>query len=87
MVSVVRDNFAVFHVNDALGMLGDVRLVRDEDDGSLPFLMEFLKRAQYRLAGFCVQISRRLVGKDKSRVIYQGPRNRYPLHHATRKLV
>ena len=66
---------------------GDVRLVRDEHDRFSLLHVELLERMQDDLAGFRIEVSRRLVGKDERRIVDERPRDRDALHHAARNLV
>ena len=62
-------------MDDALGVLGDVRLVRDEDDRAAVLLVELLERPEDDLAGSGVEVAGRFVGEDQGRVVDEGARD------------
>ena len=57
--------------DDAMGVLGDVRLVGDEDDG-VALGVEIVEESHDLFAGFGVEVSGGLVGKNDGGVIDEG---------------
>jgi hypothetical protein len=64
----------VADVNDAVGVLGDIGLVRDEDDG-VAFGLQLIEQRHDLNTGFGVEISGGLVGQDDRRAVDQRARN------------
>ena len=60
--------------NDAVGVLGDVRLVGDENDG-VALSVEVVKQTHDFVAGAGVEVAGGLVGEDDAGMIDEGARN------------
>ena len=80
-----RQDLPVAERDDAPGVLGDVRLVRDEDD-RLPLVVQLLEDRHDLLGGLRVEVSRRLVGEEDRRIVHEAPRDRDALLLAAREL-
>src|SRR5690606_21447894 len=74
----VGDDLAVAHPDDPAGVLGDVVLVRDHDDG-LARLVEPLEHRHDLGAGDAVEVAGGLVGQDDIRVVDQRSGDRHAL--------
>src|SRR5579862_7654701 len=66
---------AVPELHDARAVLGDVVLVRDEQDGDAALGVELLKNVHDLDAGARVEVPGRLVGQENGRVVDQRPRD------------
>src|SRR5262245_12486208 len=82
---LIVHNPAVAEHHRALGVLGDVLLVRDQDD-SLAVVVESLKDRHDLFRRLRVEVAGRLVGQDQLRVVDQSPRDRDALLLAAREL-
>src|SRR5262245_51984335 len=71
--------------NQPLAAGTDTRVVRDHDDGGA-IALERQEQIEHRLAGFGIQVTRRLVGKNHTRPIHQRARDRDPLALAAGEL-
>src|SRR5688572_6490164 len=76
----------VADVDHAVGVLGDVPLVGDEDDG-VAVGVELLEHAHDLLAGGAVEVPGGLVGEQDGRAHDQGPRDGHPLALTAGELV
>src|SRR5690606_29934776 len=76
---------AVPQGDDALGVCGDVVLVRDQHD-RLPVAVQLLEQRHDLLARLAVQVARRLVRQQQRRLVHQRTRNRHPLALPARQL-
>ena len=70
----------------AAGILGDVRVVGYEDDGSA-LSIEFLEENKNLEAGSRIQVTRCLIGKNHGRIVHQRSGDGYTLHLSTRHLI
>jgi hypothetical protein len=70
-----RMQLAIAHLVDAIGMRGDVRVVRDQDD-RVVFVAQSLEQRQDLLAGPAVERTGGLVGEQDRRTIDQRARDR-----------
>ena len=68
---LVAGDDAVADGDDAMGVLGDVRLVGDEDDG-VAFGVKLVEEGHDLVAGLGVEVSGGLVGEDDGRVVDEG---------------
>ena len=75
MASLVGDDLAVAHGDDAVGVGGDVGLVGDDDDGDALLAVERHQRLHDLVRGAGVEIAGRLVGEQQARSVDQGPRD------------
>src|SRR6185503_6480715 len=73
--------------NHARAVLGDVGLVRHEDDGDAALDVEALEDAHHLDARLRVEIAGRLVGEQQRRVVHQRPRDGDALLLAAGELV
>src|SRR3569833_3888415 len=73
-------------MDDAMSVLGDVRLVRDEDDG-VALGLKLIEQAHDLDAGFGVKIAGWLVRKDDGRAVDEGASNGDTLALTTGELV
>ena len=86
-----RAGFAVLHdssitkTHQALGVVGDVRLVGDQHDGDA-FVIEGIEQCHDLFAGGGVQIAGGLIGQDQARLVHQGTGNRHALALTTGQL-
>ena len=62
---------AIADVDDAMGELGDVRLMGDDDD-RVPVRVEFLKKGHDLVAGLGVEVAGRFVGEDDRGPVDEG---------------
>src|SRR6266446_4560915 len=76
--SLVALDLAVPDVDGAMGVLGDVALVGDEDD-RVAVLVELFEQAHDLLPGGRVQVAGGLVGQQDGGLHDQGPGHRHPL--------
>src|SRR5690348_8177723 len=83
--AVVVGDDAVAHADDALGVRGHVRLVRDHDHG-LALFVEALEDREDLRARPGVEIPGGLVGQDHRRVVEEGARDGDTLLLTTRQL-
>ena len=67
--------FAIAHLEDAIGMRGDVRVVRDQHD-RVVFVAQSLEQRQDLLAGPAVERTGGLVGEQDRRTVDQRARDR-----------
>src|ERR1039457_807505 len=81
----VGKNLSVAKRDDALGVLGDVLLVRDEDD-RLSLVVQLLKDRHDLDRGLRVEVSRGLVREKDRRVVHEAARDRDALLLAAREL-
>ena len=82
MVGALVDDIhhqAVEYVDDAVGVLGDRRIVRNHDQRVVVALGHLLDEAENFLARAAVQVARRFVGKDDLRVGNERARNAHAL--------
>ncbi len=70
----------------AAGILGDIRVVGYEDDGSA-FGVELLEENQNLETGSRIQVTRCLVGENHGRIVHQCSGDGYTLHLSTRHLI
>ncbi len=66
-------------MNRTVRHVADSRIVSYGDDGNLPRAVHFAYELEYELAGLIVEISCRLVGKEKRGVFHQRSGNRHSL--------
>src|SRR3974390_1676697 len=83
---LVAEHLAVFDVDDAVSILGNVMLVRHQDDG-VALLMQAIKQRHDLDAGLRVQVSRGLVGQDDRWAIDQRASDRDSLTLTAGELV
>jgi len=63
LLYLILGDHAVFDVDDAVGVLGDVVLMGDENDG-IALRMQAIEQGHDLVTGLRVEIARRFVGKD-----------------------
>src|SRR5207302_2600819 len=68
---VIAGDYAVTDGNDAVGVLGDVGLVGDDDDG-IATVMKIVEEGHDLVAGFGVEVSGGLVGEDDGGAVDEG---------------
>ena len=73
------DDPAVLNADDAVGHLGDLLVVGDHHNRLTVLLAGHLEQTQHVLAGFGVEVSGRLVGKDDGRLGSERTRDGDPL--------
>ena len=78
---------AVLHLHDPLGLLRELRVVRNKHDRLAVLLIELVKKVHHHAAGARVQRTRRLIRQQQIRIIRKTARNRNTLFLATRKLI
>ncbi len=83
---VVGGDGAVADGDDAVGVLGDVGLVGDEDDG-VALGVEIVEEGHDLVAGLGVEVSGGLVGEDDGGMVDQSAGDGDPLALAARELV
>src|ERR1019366_8104383 len=83
--ATVLDDLAIAQADYALGLLGDVGLVGNQDDGA-PLFVQPRKDSQDVLGGVRVEVPGRLVGEDQGWVGDDRPCYRHPLLLAAGKL-
>jgi hypothetical protein len=66
VVGVVAENFAVADGDGAVGELGDLGVVGDDDDGGASFAVEAAELVDDGGGGFGVEVAGGLVGQDKA---------------------
>ena len=86
LLALVGEDAAIAHRHRALGIGGDIGLVRHQDDRDAFLAIELRQRLHDLVRGTRVEIAGRLVGKEQARRIDQGPRDRDPLLLAAGKL-
>ena len=79
-------NLSVADMHDAMRVLGDVGLVRDENDGVASGVQRVEESHNFN-AGLGVKISGGLVGQNDGRVVDEGTRDGNPLALAAGELV
>ena len=82
----IADDVSVAQFDVAAGILGDIRVVGYEDDGSA-LSVELLEKDKNLETGSRVQVTRCLVGKNHGRIVHQRPGDGYTLHLSTRHLI
>ena len=78
---------AVVEADDPVAVLGDVRLVRDQQHRDAALLIQTLEDVHHLDAGARVQVAGRLVRQEDGGLVDQGAGNRHPLLLAARELV
>src|SRR5690606_33024768 len=73
-LSPVRNNLAVADLDDAIGLFGNRRLVRDEDDG-VAVAVQLAEDLHYLPPARAVERAGRLVGENDLPAIHQRPRD------------
>ena len=63
------------HPENAVCLAGEVVIVRHDDEGDPLFPVQLLQELVDRLAGMCIEVARRLVGKDHIGPQHQCPGN------------
>ena len=61
---VIRNHKAITDLDDALGALGNVRLVGDHHDGHAGLLVQLLQQREDLLGHAAVEVAGRLVGEE-----------------------
>src|SRR3569833_297957 len=79
-------DLAVADVNDAVGVLGDVGLVSDEDDG-VAFGLELIEERHDLHAGLGVEVAGGFVRQDDGRAVDQRAGDGYALALTTGELI
>ena len=77
--ALVRENAAVPHRHRAIGVGGDIGLVRHQNDRDAFLAVELRQRLHDLMRGARVEIPGRFVGEEQARRIDQGPCDRHPL--------
>src|ERR1700722_20704358 len=72
--ALVAGNYAVFDVNHAMRVFGNVAFVSHQNDG-IALALEAVKQGHNFVASLRVEISGGFVGQDNRRVIHQGSRD------------
>ena len=85
-VAHVADDLPVLQANHARGVLGQLVLVRHEDD-RVAAAVQIVHQGEDLLARLRVQVSRRLVGEQDRRLVHERTRDRDALALAARHLV
>src|SRR3989344_8911549 len=67
---IIGDYFSVFDRNNSSGILGNVHIMRNQNNCPSLFI-QILKNAQYLTPRFAVKIPRRLIGQNKAGVCNQ----------------
>ncbi len=80
-------NLPVAEANEPRAVLGDVHLVRDEDDGDAALAIELLEDVHDLDARARIEVSGRLVGEDDRRLVDERARDRDALLLTARQLV
>jgi hypothetical protein len=83
----VVQHMAILEAHQPLAVGGDVRLVRDQQDGDAALLVQLLERAHDLLAGLRIEVAGRLVGQHQRRIAHQRAGDRHPLLLAAGQLV
>ena len=76
----------VDNANHAIGVIGHVGIVRDQQDGNAAFHVQAAEDLQNLLAGPRIEIPRRLVGQQHDGLVHQRAGDGHPLLFATRQL-
>src|SRR5207249_7498674 len=74
-----RDDPAVLHVNDAIGLGGEFLVVGDDHEGGTTRSVQFPHQRKQGLTRVSVQVSRRLIRHDQIRPLHQGASDSHPL--------
>ena len=82
----VGNDSAVAQPNHAIGLGGQVEVVRDDDDRRSRFTIQRLEECDDSRARFAVEISRRLVGEENARRVRERAGNRDALLFAAGEL-
>jgi len=62
-------------VDDPPGALGGVRIVRDHHDGLAVVAIESLEQVQNLIAGFAIEVARRLIAQEQRGIVHDGSSN------------
>ena len=71
MVGLVGNDLTVFEGDDARAIFGDLRFVRDQDDGDAAILLQPLEDVHHLDTGPAVQVPGRLVGEQNRRIVQE----------------
>ena len=77
---------AVTDADRPLRVIGDVGIVRHQDDGDPLVLIQLLEHPQHFFAGARIEVAGRLIREEQRRMIDQRPRDRHALLLAPGKL-
>src|ERR1700736_6692832 len=77
--SHIGEDLAVLEADDAVGLPGDVRVVRDDDEGHAVLPVHASHQVDDLLAGLAVDLAGRLVAEYERGLVDQRPRDRSPL--------
>jgi hypothetical protein len=86
LLALVPSDDAVFDVDHAVRVFGDVVFVGDEHD-RVAFGLQTIEQRHDFVAGLRVEVTSRFVGEDDRRLIDQGTGNRYTLPLTAGELV
>src|SRR5574339_882726 len=84
---VIELDPAVAESDQPGAVLGDVRLVRDEDDGDAALDVETLEDSHYLDAGARIEVAGRLVREDDRRLVDERPGDGHALLLSSRQLI
>src|SRR6266568_1337370 len=85
-IRLITDYHAIADLDDPLSIVGNLRIMSDQDDG-VPTGMQFMENRHHLLAAFTIQGTGRLVCQDNVAAVHQCPGNTDPLLLAAGKLV
>ena len=85
--SVLRFQNAPDEAKNAACALGELAIVRHDDEGALVALDELEKHVVEALAGLRVQVTRRLIGQQERRPVDERPGHGHALLLSSRQLV
>ena len=77
---------AVLDADDAVGQLGDGRVMRDDDDGRAVRAADGFEQGEHLHARFGIERAGRLVTQEQRGILAQGARDGYALLLAAGKL-
>ena len=74
-----RDDRAVLHGDDAVGLSGEFIVVRDDHKRGASRAIQLAHEGKERVARMAVEVACRFIGQHQIRLLHQGPRHGDPL--------
>ena len=76
---LLRDNHAVLHGHDSVGMGRQFVVMSHDDEGCSSRTVQLTEERKQGITGMAIEVARRLVGKDEVRLLHQSARDGNPL--------
>lgn len=65
------DDLAILHVNDTVGLSGELVVMRDNDERRSACLVQGAHQSEQPVPAVCIEISGRFIGQDQVRILHQ----------------